>query len=46
MRAGDKLGNRSQSPTKPGQESQILKEIIENLIVAPEKPPEPNKDTP
>lgn len=41
-----RLGNRAQSPTKPGQESQILKEIIENLIVAPEKPPEPNKDTP
>lgn len=46
MQAGDKLGNRAQSTTKPGQESQILKEIIENLIVAPEKPPEPNKDTP
>jgi hypothetical protein len=46
MKAGDKLGNRAQSTTKPGQESQILKEIIENLIVAPEKPPEPNKDTP
>jgi hypothetical protein len=46
MKPGDKLGNRAQSPTKPGQESQILKEIIEDLIVAPEKPPEPNKDTP
>jgi CHAT domain-containing protein len=42
----DKLGNRAQSPTKPGQESKILKEIIEDLIVTPEKPPEPNKDTP
>ena len=42
----DKLGNRAQSPTKPGQESKILKEIIEDLIVAPEKHPEPNKDTP
>ena len=42
----DKLGNRAQSPTKPGQASQILKEIIENLTIAPEKPPEPKKDTP
>jgi CHAT domain-containing protein len=42
----EKLGNRAKSPTKPGQESQILKEIIENLTVAPEKPPEPNQDTP
>ncbi|MEG5111729.1 CHAT domain-containing protein, partial [Microcoleus sp. A2-C5] len=42
---GVKLGNRAQSPTKPGQASQILKEII-NLTIAPEKPPESNQDTP
>ncbi|MEG4519207.1 CHAT domain-containing protein [Microcoleus sp. AT9_A5] len=46
MKAGDKLGNKAQSPTKPGQEKPILKKSIENLIVAPEKPPESNKDTP
>lgn len=44
--AGDKLGDRGQSPTKPGQASQILKEIIENLTIAQEKPPESNQDTP
>ncbi|MEO9128070.1 MAG: CHAT domain-containing protein, partial [Microcoleus sp.] len=46
MNVGDKLGNRAQSPTKPGQASQILKEIIENLTIAQEKPPESNQDTP
>jgi hypothetical protein len=46
MNVGVKLGNRAQSPTKPGQASQILKEIIENLTIAQEKPPESNQDTP
>jgi len=42
---GVKFG-KGQSPTKPGQASQILKEIIDNLTIAPEKPPESNQDTP
>ncbi|MEG4131982.1 CHAT domain-containing protein, partial [Microcoleus sp. Pol11C1] len=41
-----KLPNKGQSPTKPGQPSQILKETLENLAIAAEKPPEANQDTP
>lgn len=41
-----KLGNKGQSSTKPGQQSQSLKETLENLMIAAEKPPEPNQDTP
>ena len=41
-----KLPNKGQSPTKPGQQSQILKETLENLTIAAEKPPEANQDTP
>ena len=40
------LGNKSKSSTKPGEQSQSLKEILENATVAPDKPPEPKKDTP
>src|SRR5919199_567367 len=36
----NKLPNKGQSPTKPGQQSQILKETLENLTIAAEKPPE------
>ena len=46
MKSGDKLGNKSQSSTKPGEPSQSLKQIIENATVAANKPPEPKKDTP
>jgi len=42
----NKLPNKGQSPTKPGQQSQILKETLENLTIAAEKPPEANQDTP
>lgn len=42
----NKLPNKGQSPTKPGQQSQILKETLENLTIVPEKPPEANQDTP
>jgi CHAT domain-containing protein len=41
-----KLPNKGQSPTKPGQQSQILKETLENLTITAEKPPEANQDTP
>jgi len=41
-----KLPNKGQSPTKPGQQSQILKETLENLTIAAEKPPEANQDPP
>ncbi|MEG5019389.1 MULTISPECIES: CHAT domain-containing protein [unclassified Microcoleus] len=41
-----KLPNKGQSATKPGQQSQILKETLENLTIAAEKPPEANQDTP
>ena len=41
-----KLPNKGQSPTKPGQQSQILKETLENLTIAAEKPPKENQDTP
>jgi CHAT domain-containing protein len=41
-----KLPNKGQSPTKPGQQSQILKETLENLTIAAEQPPEANQDTP
>ena len=41
-----KLPNKGQSPTKPGQQSQILKETLENLTIAAEKPSEANQDTP
>ncbi|MEG4055056.1 MULTISPECIES: CHAT domain-containing protein, partial [unclassified Microcoleus] len=41
-----KLPNKGQSPTKPGQQSQILKETLENLTVAAEKPPEANQYPP
>jgi hypothetical protein len=40
------LGNKSTSSTKPGEQSQSLKEIIENATVAAEKPLKPKKDTP
>ena len=42
----NKLPNKGQSPTKPGQQSQILKDTLENLTIAAEKPPESNQDTP
>ena len=45
MKSGDKLGNKSQSGTKPGQATKSLIESIENLTIPVEKPPEPNKDT-
>ena len=41
-----KLPNKGQSPTQPGQQSQILKETLENLTIAAEKPREANQDTP
>jgi hypothetical protein len=41
-----KLPNKGQSPTKPGQQSQILKETLKDLTIAAEKPPEANQDTP
>jgi hypothetical protein len=41
-----KLPNKGQSPTQPGQQSQILKETLENLTIVAEKPPEANQDTP
>ncbi|MEG3920778.1 hypothetical protein QUA07_16820 [Microcoleus sp. T3_A4] len=41
-----KLPNKGQSPTKPGQQSQILKNTLENMTIAPDKPPEANQDTP
>ena len=40
------LGREGQSPTKPGQQSQILKETLKDLTIAAEKPPEANQDTP
>ena len=47
MKSGqDKLGNQGQSATKPGQQSPTLKETLENLTIAAEKPPEANQDTP
>jgi hypothetical protein len=42
----NKLPNKGQSPTKPGQQSQILKETLENLTIPAEKPPEANQNTP
>ena len=45
MKSGDKLGNKSQSGTKPGQATKSLIESIEDLSIPVEKPPEPNKDT-
>ncbi|MEP6501687.1 CHAT domain-containing protein [Microcoleus vaginatus] len=41
-----KLPNKGQSPTQPGQQSQTLKETLENLTIAAEKPPEANQGTP
>jgi len=41
-----KLPNKGQSPTKPGQQSQILKQTLENLTIAAEKPPEQNQYPP
>jgi hypothetical protein len=43
---GVKLPNEGQSPTKPGQQSQILNDTIATLMIAVEKPPEANQDTP
>lgn len=40
----EKLGRNGKSSTKPGEQSEILKGIIENAIIAMEKPPEPKKD--
>ena len=45
LMSGDKLGNNSQSGTKPGQATKSLIERIENLTIPVEKPPEQNKDT-
>ncbi|MCC3465293.1 MAG: tetratricopeptide repeat protein [Microcoleus sp. PH2017_29_MFU_D_A] len=45
LMSGDKLGNNSQSDTKPGQATKSLIERIENLTIPVEKPPEQNKDT-
>ena len=42
----DKLANKGQSSTQPGQQSQTLKETLENLTIAAEKPPEANQDMP
>ena len=42
----DKLANNGQSSTKPGQQSPTLKETLENLTIAAEKPREANQDTP
>ena len=41
-----KLGNQGQSATKPRQQSQTLKETLENLTIAAEKPPEVNQYPP
>ena len=41
----EKLGRNGKSSTKPGEQSEILKEIIiENAIIGREKPPESKKD--
>ncbi|MEG4422157.1 CHAT domain-containing protein [Microcoleus sp. LAD1_D5] len=40
-----KLPNKGQSPTQPGQQSQILKNTLENMTIAPDKAPEANQDT-
>ncbi|MCC3421729.1 MAG: hypothetical protein JGK12_26805 [Microcoleus sp. PH2017_01_SCD_O_A] len=42
----EKLGRKGKSSTKPGEQSEITKESIENAIIAKEKPPEPKPDTP
>jgi CHAT domain-containing protein/plasmid maintenance system killer protein len=41
-----KLPNKGKSPTKPGEQSKLLIEMIENVTIASEKPPEPKQDTP
>jgi len=38
------LGRDGKSSTKPGGQSEILKEVLENAIPPKEKPPEPKKD--
>ena len=45
MNSGDKLGNKSQSGTKPGQATKSLRESIENLTIPVEKPPEATQNT-
>jgi hypothetical protein len=40
------LGRDGKSSTKPGEQSEILKEVLENAVVPKEKPPEPKPDTP
>ena len=40
------LGRDGKSSTKPGGQSEILKEVLENAVVRKEKPPEPKPDTP
>ena len=42
----EKGPNKSRSPIKPGEKSKILKDIIENITVAAEQPPEPKQDPP
>ena len=40
----EKLGRNGKSSTKPGEQSEMLKGIIENAIIGREKPPESKKD--
>lgn len=42
----EKIGRDGKSSTKPGEQSEILKEVLENAVVRKEKPPEPKPDTP